>query len=116
MTIIEKTPFIFEDGESYYFDVHTREYSTMYHDLYVYKKHVKTILWFTKEYFTQVGEPCLIETDIVKANIKKRIRETILSTKAYSTIPNWDGFVGNIPDDVKKSLIRDNKLKNILGS
>ena len=40
--IVEMTPFIFEDGETYYFDIRKR-YTNVYHDLFVYKKIEKVI-------------------------------------------------------------------------
>ena len=38
-----------------------------------------------------------------------------MATKAKHQLKNWDGFVGNIPDDVKVALKRESSLKNILG-
>ena len=46
--IVEMTPFIFEDGETYYFDIRKR-HSNAYHDLFVYKKIDKVLerrTWF----------------------------------------------------------------------
>ena len=36
--VIKMTPFIFEDGNTYYFQIEDRDSSNDYHDLYVYKK------------------------------------------------------------------------------
>lgn len=35
------TPFIFEDGNTYYFKIVKREHSNDFHDLYVYEKVTK---------------------------------------------------------------------------
>ena len=42
--VIEKTPFIFEDGNIYYFDV-TERSSSSYHNLWVYEKVSVKFLW-----------------------------------------------------------------------
>jgi hypothetical protein len=51
MIIIEMTPFIFEDGKTYYFNITKREYTKLlpndFHDLWVYEKVEKeTKRWF----------------------------------------------------------------------
>lgn len=38
MIIVEMTPFVFEDGKIYYFQIMKRRSSNDYHDLYVYEK------------------------------------------------------------------------------
>ena len=38
-----------------------------------------------------------------------------MATKAKHQLKNWDGFVGNIPNDVKVALKRESSLKDILG-
>ena len=39
----------------------------------------------------------------------------MIATKAKHQLKNWDGFVGDIPNDVKMALKRESSLKNILG-
>lgn len=92
--IIGMTPFIFEDGNTYYFQIYKRPSSNDFHDLYVFEKEIyKTWYGSTKERYNQLNEnPELVSVKLVK---------------------DWDGFVGNIPEDAKKSLSRDNKLKDL---
>jgi hypothetical protein len=57
--IIEMTPFIFEDGNTYYFQILKRD-SNDYHDIYVYEKireEKKNIFGRVKvkEYFNQIN-------------------------------------------------------------
>lgn len=117
--IIEMTPFIFEDGKSYYFSVDSRG-SQSYHNLFVYEK-VETVKrsFFGKKIITEdflpITDPVLINTDLDKADIKGTIKRCIMSTKVVTHIKDWDGFVGDVPENIKASLKRDSKLKNILG-
>jgi hypothetical protein len=39
----------------------------------------------------------------------------LIANKATHQLKDWDGFVGDIPDDVKVALKRESSLKNILG-
>lgn len=119
--VIEMTPFIFEDGNTYYFQIFKRDYSRDYHDIYVYEKvreEKKNFFGMKKvnEFFRQINKsPELISIDINTDEIKKSIKKILISTKAPYRLKNWDGFVGDIPNDVKVALKRDNSLKNILG-
>lgn len=123
--IVEMTPFIFEDGETYYFDIRKR-YTNVYHDLFVYKKIEKVIerrTWFgfgatEKETKTEIkclnpGNGSLVNIELRAAEIKKEIKDIIVSNQAVTKIKDWDGFVGDIPENVKKSLSRENKLKDL---
>jgi hypothetical protein len=123
--VIEMTPFIFEDGNTYYFQVVKRARSNDYHDIFVYEKIKLTnkikSFWgkitsteFDK--FQKVSDrPELISVNLDTNEIKKEIKKILIATKAKHQLKNWDGFVGNIPDDVKLALKRENSLKNILG-
>jgi len=123
--IIEMTPFIFEDGNTYYFQIVKRGSSNDYHNLFVYEKIKLTnkikSFWgkitsteFDK--FQKVSDrPELISVNLDTNEIKKEIKKILIATKAKHQLKNWDGFVGNIPDDVKLALKRENSLKNILG-
>ncbi len=117
--IIEMTSFIFEDGNTYYFQIFNRSSTNDYQDLYVYEKKVtiKKSFWgkeIIKEDFIQLNErPELIGYRLHISEIKQSIKKILTGTKAEYLIKDWDGFVGNIPDHVKKSLSRDNKLKDL---
>ena len=119
--IIEMTPFIFEDGNTYYFQILKRGRSNDYHDIYVYEKvreEKKNFFGIKRvnEYFKQVNKsPELVSVNLNTDEIKRDIRKILIATKAFHQLKNWDGFVGNIPNDVKVALKRENSLKNILG-
>ena len=119
--IIEMTPFIFEDGNTYYFQVLKRGHSNDYHDIYVYEKvkEEKKNFWgkvTVREYFNKINKnPELVGTSLDTNEIKKDIKKILIATKARHQLKNWDGFVGNIPDDTKVALKRESSLKNILG-
>jgi hypothetical protein len=123
--IVEMTPFIFEDGETYYFDIRKR-YTNVYHNLFVYKKIDKVIerkTWFgfgATETETKTEVKCLnpnnaalVNIELCAKEIKSEIKNVIISNQAVTKIKDWDGFVGDIPDNVKKSLSRENKLKDL---
>jgi hypothetical protein len=119
--VIEMTPFIFEDGNTYYFQILKREYSNDYHDIFVYEK-IKTEVknfWGKvkiKEEFILVNKkPELVSVNLNTSEIKNDIRKILIATKAKHQLKNWDGFVGDIPNDVKTALKRESSLKNILG-
>lgn len=119
--IIEMTPFIFEDGNTYYFQIVKREHSNDYHDIYVYEKikEEKKYFWGgvkVNESFKQINKnPELISTNLDTNEIKRYLKKILIATKAKHQLKNWDGFVGNIPDEVKTALKRENRLKDILG-
>lgn len=119
--IIEMTPFIFEDGNTYYFQVLKRGHSNDYHDIYVYEKvkEEKKNFWgkvTVREYFNKINKnPELVGTSLDTNEIKKDLKKILIATKAKHQLKNWDGFVGNIPDDTKVALKRESSLKNILG-
>lgn len=124
--IVEMTPFIFEDGNVYYFNIQKRSFSGEYHNLYVYEKiitEIKRETWFglgkteisTKEEYKVINEsPELVNTTIKVDEIKRTIKNIIKSSKVVSKIEGWDGFVGDIPNDVKTATIREHKLNNLL--
>ena len=119
--IIEMTPFIFEDGNTYYFQIVKRGYSNDYHNIFVYKK-VKTEkknFWgkvkVIEDFAIINKDPKLISVKLDTVEIKKDIKKILVANKATHQLKNWDGFVGDIPDDVKVSLKRENSLNKILG-
>lgn len=119
--IIQMTPFMFEDGNTYYFQITSREYSNDYHDIYVFEKVVKkTKNLFGKvkidESYNQLNERGeLVSTSLDAKDIKDNIRKILIATMANYQLKDWDGFVGDVPDSVKIALKRDGKLKDILG-
>lgn len=119
--IIEMTPFLFEDGKIYYFQILKREYSNDYHEIFVYEKIEKVSRNFwgrveKKEEFKLVNEsPELVSTNLDTDEIKKDIKKILVANKAKYQLKDWDGFVGNIPDDLKVAIKRDVLLGNILG-
>lgn len=118
------TPFVFEDGKIYYFQILKRESSNDYHDLYVYEKididktsfidKLFNKLNIVSEYKSVNDRPELISIRLNVYEIKEDIKKIINSTKAHKQIVGWDGFVGDVPDDLKQALKREAKLKNIL--
>jgi hypothetical protein len=119
--IIEMTPFIFEDGNTYYFQILKRESSNDYHDIFVYEKirqEKKNIFGKVKikESYKKINdEPELVSISLDTQKIKEDIKKILIANKAKHQLKNWDGFVGDIPNDVKTALRRDSSLKNILG-
>jgi hypothetical protein len=115
--ITEMTPFVFEDGGIYYFQIMKRGTSNIYHDIFVYEKKSFTKKnWFRKktiEKFVQVGGSEMIDVNFSMDIIKDAIKKIIRSTKPRK-IDWWDGFVGNVPDDLKKAFIRASKIDDIL--
>jgi hypothetical protein len=117
--IVEMTPFIFEDGNTYYFQIFNRPSTNDYQNLYVYEKKVtiKRSFWgkeTIKEDFVQLNERAeLVDYRLKASEIKHSIKKILTGTKAGYIIKDWDGFVGDIPDNIKKSLSRDNKLKDL---
>jgi hypothetical protein len=117
--VIEMTPFIYEDGKTYYFKIYKRESSNEFHDLYVYKKEVikRKFLWWKWEntIYDRLNDRAeLVSTRLDTYEIKRDIGKILNSKIAICQLKNWDGFVGNIPDDIKKSLKRDSKLDDLL--
>jgi L-fucose isomerase-like protein len=119
--VIEMTPFIFEDGNTYYFQIVKRDSSNNYHDIYVYEKirEERKNFWGkvkTKEYINKINKnPELVDTSLDTHEIKREIKKILTANKAKHQLKNWDGFVGDIPNDVKVALKRESSLKNILG-
>jgi hypothetical protein len=133
--VIEKTPFVFEDGKIYYFSVTVRESSNTFHDLWVYEKKtierkttkiLKRSFWRKPDLsettdlvdeFVLINErPELIRVSFDTYEIKKEIKDILHSKKSFVKLKDWDGFVGDIPEDLKSSLKREAKLNSILSN
>jgi hypothetical protein len=124
MVIIEMTPFVFEDGKIYYFQVLRRRSTNDFHDLYVYeKKDIDKSSFLEKIFnkktivheFKSINErPELISVKLDLNEIKSDIKKIINSTRAVSQIKGWDGFVGDVPEDLKQAIKREAKLNSIL--
>lgn len=119
--IIEMTPFIFEDGKTYYFQIVKRDYSNDYHDIFVYEKIATEEKNFwgrikIKEEFVLINKkPELVSVKLNTSEIKNEIKKILIANKANYQLKDWDGFVGDIPNDAKVALKREASLKNILG-
>lgn len=113
--IIEMTPFIFEDGNTYYFEIYKRPSNNDYHDLYVYEKNSYTTWYGSKKekYLLLNDSPELVDISLNSRDIKSDITKILTATKAKYAIKDWDGFVGNVPDDIKKAILRNSKLDNL---
>lgn len=117
--VIKLTPFIFEDGNTYYFQIENRDSSNDYHDLYVYKRVVvkRKLLWWKWENirYDLINEsPELVSIALNSSEIKADIKKIIIAKSANHQIKGWDGFVGDVPDELKKSILRDSKLNDLL--
>ena len=123
--IVEMTPFLFEDGKTYYFDIRKR-YTNSWHDLFVYKKVDKVTertTWFglgptekkvTTEYkCLNPDNGSLVNINLKVDEIKREIKNVIVVNQAVTKIKDWDGFVGDIPADARKSLAREAKLNDL---
>lgn len=116
--VIKMTPFIFEDGKTYYFEIHEQDDSNDYHDLYVYKKAVvkRKFLWWKWENirYDLINEsPEWVSTKLNSSEIKSDIKKIIIAKSANHQIKDWDGFVGDVSDELKKSILRDSKLNDL---
>jgi hypothetical protein len=119
--VIEKTPFVFEDGNIYYFEVTKRRSSNEFHDLWVYEKITKDIkfFWFKKtiEKYRLINESSeLINAKLSTYEIKSDIKKILIAKKVKTHLKDWDGFVGDVPHEMKQALKREAKLNNILGN
>ena len=123
--IVEMTPFLFEDGKTYYFDIR-KGYSNSYRHLFVYNKVEKVTertTWFglgaterkvTSEFFCiNKDNGAYVNIDLKADEVKREIKRTIVANQAVTTIKDWDGFVGDIPADAKKALSREAKLNDL---
>ena len=118
--VIKMTPFIFENGNTYYFKIVRRDGSTDFHDLYVYNKVVikRNFLWWTWEnvrydQFNERGE--MVSVKLITSEVKREIHKIIIARSAVHQLKGWDGFVGNVPEELKKSMQRDSKLNDLFG-
>lgn len=110
------TPFLFEDGNTYYFQVLKRESSNDWHDLYAYRKEsYKNWLGKVKQKMVQINQrPELIDVKLNAIDVKASLKKIIYANNANVQIKGWDGVVGDVPDDVKKALLRNSKLNDLL--
>lgn len=124
--IVKMTPFLYEDGNTYYFNIVSRG-STSYHDIFVYRKtmieesvRVGTQFLFFPIYenkrvpkYDQINSGGnLVDTKLDVDEIKAAIKEIIKSESGV--IEGWDGVVGDIPSEFKDRLLRDSRLGDIL--
>jgi len=114
--IIEMTPFIYEDGNTYYFQIFKRPSTHEFHDLFVYEKvSQKKFFGGIKYVYNQLNSsPELIDNQLKSNEIKNKIIRILTGTKAKNQINGWDGFVGNISESTKKAFGRESKLNDLL--
>ena len=123
--IVEMTPFLFEDGKTYYFDI-KKGWSKNFHYLFVYNKVEKVTertTWFgigpTERKVTSElicineNNGALVNINLKADEVKREIKNVIVANQAVNKIKDWDGFVGDIPSDAKKSLAREAKLNDL---
>lgn len=112
-SVVTMTPFVFEDGKIYYFEIKSRS-GNDYHDLFCYTKVRKSIFYFFKyDKFKQIGNSELVDSNLNKNNIEYKL-SILIKAHTVNAIPGWDGFVGKVPEDIKKSILRNAKLGDIL--
>ena len=123
--IVEMTPFLFEDGKTYYFDI-KKGWSNSYHYLFVYNKVEKVTertTWFglgpTERKVTSdfvcinKGNGALVNIALKSDEIKREIKNLIVANQAVTKIKDWDGFVGDIPANAKAAMLREAKLNDL---
>jgi hypothetical protein len=116
--IVEMTPFIYEDGQIYYFNITNRPTSRDYHDLWVYESVQKRTLFpyfflKKKNILSVINEnrPLLVNINLNTNEIKNEISILLKSRRLKQwKKENWDGFIGDIPLHIK----RDSKIENLL--
>ena len=120
---IKMTPFIFEDGMTYSFEIYKRSSGTEYFDLYVYRKTIskRKILWWKWESvrYESINE-CprkvkLFNGGYNNEEIKCTIKNIIIEKSTEYKIKGWDGFVGNVPQEIKAAHKRDSKISDLIG-
>lgn len=116
MTILGKTKFIYEDGNTYFFKLYQTSISINFYRIKVYYKRIFFKIPF---YFKMDGYQLLDkdkELSVKELNSKISViiekHKKAKSKKTINDIIGWDGYIGN--EECKKKLIRDNKLNEIL--
>ena len=115
---IKMTPFIFEDGMTYSFEIYKSPSDTEYFDLYVYRKTVTKILWWKCVRYESINE-CPRKVKLFNGGyneeIKWTIKNIIIEKSTEYKIKGWDGFVGNVPQEIKAAHKRDSKISDLIG-
>lgn len=118
---IEMTPFIFEDGMAYSFEIYKRP-SGEYFDLYVYRKTVsiRKILWWKwesvrYESINELPRKVKLYNGGYNEEIKWTIKNIIIEKSTEYKIKGWDGFVGDVPEEIKAAHKRDSKISDLIG-
>ena len=99
--IVGYTKFIYEDANTYYFRIIDRD-SNSFHNLKCYSKKGNEYL--------QIGSEELISVNFNSSIIKKGIKDTLSRHVHKVDWADWDGFVGEIPNHIK----REGRLKQLL--
>lgn len=78
-------------------------------DLYVFDQNKD------KEVYEVVNErACLVDINLNVNSVKREIRNAIVANQAVFKIKDWDGFVGDVPEELKVAIKREANLKSIL--
>jgi hypothetical protein len=135
--LIDMTPFVYEDLVTYHFRAVSRDsgdFVSNFCDLEIFEnkitEKIETVttttgwwLWKTEikkvtTYNTE--EKILIATETLMrtsendvAQIKNVLRNGLKKHLGFS-LDGWDGFVGNIPEDIKTRMSRNSKIKDLL--
>ena len=102
-TIVPYTKFLYEDGNYYHFKITDRSSYSTYYNIRCYKK-TKIGL------YQEVGKEKMVDTDLKQSKIKKEIKQILQPYTAKFNGNQWDGFVGDIPMDVR----REGRFKELL--
>ena len=124
--IVGLTPFIYEDGNTYYFNIVKRD--NRYHGLFAYEKIIrkrKKYKWKfipdgEEEYYdymrinntwSLVG--LSLNADEIKGELNDILRVYAKVKANITDIKGWDGFVGKISESQKKEFLRSNRINEI---
>ena len=92
-----------------------------FYDLYVYRKIQKNkIKWFKKvtyDVFDEISDGSVListclDVDELKFKISKILKN--YTNSKVCELKGWDGFVGDVPTEIKIAFMRASKLNNIL--
>ncbi|CAG7581730.1 MAG: hypothetical protein SLAVMIC_01002 [uncultured marine phage] len=100
--LISFTSFVYEDGNIYYFRILSRGSSNIFNDIKCYKK--------DEGKYIQIGDSEMIDVEFDSFKIKKECEQIMKKAFPQTSLKNWDGVVGDVPD----WLVREAKLKNLL--
>ena len=112
---------IAEDGNIYYIKFRRDFISWLHLDVYIKETH-KFLFFKYKTRFKigtkQMGSDKCLVSDIEMYRLKSVIKDIIVNYDKRNTNSNkldqWDGYLGKDGDVMKKKLMRDKKIKDLL--